>query len=116
MNTENTKFANGPATTVKNLLNSGAVSNLALSETHRGLLASVPIDAILLSPENFTKPPRGIIENCHSVPFLSLNEINLGPKPMLKTDTSILLRRATKKCPNSCTKMTTPNANAIAIN
>jgi len=80
------------------------------------LLSFVFIDAGLSSPENFTNPPKGIIANCHSVPFLSLNEIILGPKPMLKTETSILLRRAIKKCPSSCTNMTMPNANMIAIN
>ena len=114
--TEKRKFANGPANTVENLLNSEAVSNCALVEPLRGLLTCVFIEARLSSPENLTKPPRGIIANCHSVPFLSLKEIIFGPKPMLKTDTSILLRRATIKCPNSCTNTTIPNANKIPIN
>ena len=69
-----------------------------------------------LAPENFTNPPKGIIANCHSVPFLSLKDNILGPNPILKTETSILLRRATMKCPNSCTNITMPKANTIDRN
>ena len=46
----------------------------------------------------------------------SLKDNILGPNPILKTETSILLRRATMKCPNSCTKITIPNANTIDKN
>ena len=115
-NTEKIKFANGPANTVENLPISGA--SLNSSELEGAELAStrVFIEAILSSPENFTNPPRGIIANCHSVPFLSRKDNILGPNPMLKTETSILLRRATIKCPNSCTKTTIPNANNIDKN
>ena len=74
------------------------------------------MEAIFSSPENFTNPPNGIIAICQLVPFLSLKDIILGPKPILKTETFILLKRATIKCPNSCTKITTPKAHTIAIN
>ena len=100
-NTEKIKFANGPANTVENLLISGDSLNSA--ELEGSKLASVPvfIEARLSSSENLTNPPKGIIANCHSVPFLSLKDNILGPNPILKTETSILLSRATIKCPNS---------------
>ncbi len=115
-NTEKIKFANGPAITVENLRISGASLNCPELEGAELVSTRVFIEARLSSPENLTNPPRGIIANCHSVPFLSLKDNILGPNPILKTETSILFRRATIKCPNSCTKMTIPNANTIDKN
>jgi hypothetical protein len=115
-NTEKIKFANGPANTVENLPISGASLNSAELEGSELALTRVFIEAKLSSSENLTNPPRGIIANCHSVPFLSLKDNILGPNPILKTETSILLRRAITKCPNSCTKITIPNAQTIDKN
>ena len=115
-NIEKTKLANGPANTVRSLLSSEA--SLKNAELGEPKFASVRIliDERLSSPENLTKPPKGMIDNCHSVPFLSLKDKILGPNPILKIETSILLRRATKKCPNSWTNITIPNANIIDKN
>ena len=91
------KFAMGPARTVKNLLSKGASWNCLELELNDLRTDCLFIEAGLSSPENFTKPPKGITANCHSVPFLSLKEKILGPKPMLNTSTSILFRRAIMK-------------------
>ena len=98
---EKIKFANGPANTVENLPISGASLNSAELEGSEFTSIRVFIEAKLSSSENLTNPPKGIIANCHSVPFLSLKDNILGPNPILKTETSILLRRAIIKCPNS---------------
>ena len=89
-NTEKIKFANGPANTVENLPTNGASLNKLVSEGFEIASTCVFIEARLSSPENLTNPPRGIIANCHSVPFLSLKDNILGPNPILKTETSIL--------------------------
>ena len=101
MNIEKIKFAMGPATIVKNLLITGASLNCLEYEASDLPITLVFKEAILSSPENFTKPPRGITANCQSVPLLSLKDKTFGPKPILKTSTSILLRRAIMKCPYS---------------
>ena len=96
-NIEKIKFAEGPANTVNNLLNSGAsLNDLGLEESGT-VLVRVFIEVRLSSPENLTNPPRGTIDNCHSVPFLSIKDSILGPNPMLKTETSILFKRAIMK-------------------
>lgn len=115
-NTEKIKFANGRANTVENLPISGASLNSTELEASELASTRVFIEARLSSSENLTNPPKGIIANCHSVPFLSLKDNILGPNPILKTETSILLKRATMKCPNSCIKITIPNANTIDKN
>ena len=116
MNIEKMKFAMGPARTVKNLLSKGASWNCLELELKDLPTDCVFIEARLSSPENFTKPPKGITANCHSVPFLSLKDKIFGPKPMLNTSTSILFRRAIMKWPYSWTNTTIPNANTIDKN
>ena len=115
-NIENIKFASGPANTVENLPIRGASLNSAELEWSKLASTFVFIEARLSSPENLTNPPRGIIANCHSVPFLSLKDNMLGPNPILKTETSILFRRAIMKWPYSWTNTTIPKENTIDKN
>src|ERR1051326_5611714 len=65
------------------------------------------------SPAIFTYPPSGIALMQYSVPP-RLTLTSFGPKPSENVSTRTPMRRAIRKCPSSCTKISTPRTNRKA--
>ncbi len=91
------KLKIGPAATVAARAQSGApfiVRRRSAALRADMASSSVPPEG-LLSPLNFTYPPKGSSANCHFVPRLSTRENSTGPKPSENTSASIPDQRPT---------------------
>ena len=90
INIANKKFAKGPAATIIDLWYKGLTTNNFSWSSLLYFLNNSSCSAWLktfLSPKNFTYPPRGIAQNFHLVPDLSLKPNISLPNPIEKSVT-----------------------------
>ena len=109
------RFMAGPANTIASFCQSGLAPS-ASSGWARSSGSSVSSG---FSPSILTKPPSGNQATAYSVPF-RVQDIRQrpmpigGPKPRQNLSTRTPHQRATRKCPSSCTKISTESISTKA--